>query len=157
MQFSKNAGHLSHFAGHLMKMRDCPSECGTVDTYEVDIQCARFCYMNPLRSNLQVIGQLWNTHHLRKSRNRDSPHGKPEVIYHFPEMYGSRNYLRCVNAGALLTLSQSLVQDVPDCTASAVQLFTGVLCIDANNQSPRQRRSQRKQTSRLSPPQICHA
>ena len=20
-------------AGHLMKMRDCPSECGTVDTY----------------------------------------------------------------------------------------------------------------------------
>ena len=121
------------------------SDAGIFDTSdEVDIQCARFCYMNLLRSNLQVISQLWNTHHLRKSRNRDSPHGKPEVNYHFPEMYGSRNYLRCVNAGALLTLSQSLVQDVPDCTASAVQLFTGVLCIDANNQSPRQRRSQRQ-------------
>ena len=94
---------------------------------EVDSQCARFCYMNLLRSNLQVISQLWNTHHLRKSRNRDSPHGKPEVIYHFPEMYGSRNYLRCVNAGDLRTLSQSLVQDVPDCTASAVELFTGLV------------------------------
>ena len=23
-------------AGHLMKMRDCPSECGTVDTYDFD-------------------------------------------------------------------------------------------------------------------------
>ena len=34
---------------------------------------------------------------------------------------------------------------------------SGVLCIDADNQSPRQRRSQRQQTSRLSPPQICHA
>ena len=33
----------------------------------------------------------------------------------------------------------------------------GVLCIDADNQSPRQRRSQRQQTSRLSPPQICYA
>ena len=25
---------ISRDAGHLMKMRDCPSECGTVDTYE---------------------------------------------------------------------------------------------------------------------------
>ena len=73
--------------------------------------------MNLLRSNLQVISQLWNTHHLRKSRNRDSPHGK----------YGSRNYLRSVNAGDLLTLTQSLVQDVPDCRASAVELFTGLM------------------------------
>ena len=24
---------ISRDAGHLMKMRDCPSECGTVDTY----------------------------------------------------------------------------------------------------------------------------
>ena len=104
------------------------SYAGIFDTSdEVDIQCARFCYMNLLRSNLQVISQLWNTHHLRKSRNRDSPHGKPEVIYHFPEMYGSRNCLRSVNAGDLLTLSQSLVQDVPDCRASAVELFTGLM------------------------------
>ena len=35
IQFSKNAGHLSHFAGHLMKTRDCPAECGTVDTYDM--------------------------------------------------------------------------------------------------------------------------
>ena len=34
---------------------------------------------------------------------------------------------------------------------------TGVLCIDPDSQSSRQRRSQRQQTSRLSPPQICHA
>ena len=55
---------------------------------EVDIHCPRFCYTNLLRSNLQVISQLWNTHHLRKSRNRDSPHAKPEVSYHFPEANG---------------------------------------------------------------------
>ena len=24
-------------AGHLMKMRNCPSECGTVDTYDIGI------------------------------------------------------------------------------------------------------------------------
>ncbi len=37
MQFSKNAGHLSHFAGRgtRMKVRDCPSECRTVDTYAI--------------------------------------------------------------------------------------------------------------------------
>ena len=49
------------------------------------------------------------------------------MIYHFPEMYGSRNYLRSVNAGDLLTLNQSLVQDVPDCRVSAVELFTGLM------------------------------
>ena len=26
---------ISRDAGHLMNMRDCPSECGTVDTYVV--------------------------------------------------------------------------------------------------------------------------
>ena len=26
---------ISRDAGHLMKMRDCPSECGTVDTYDL--------------------------------------------------------------------------------------------------------------------------
>ena len=24
---------ISRYAGHLMKMRDCPAECGTVDMY----------------------------------------------------------------------------------------------------------------------------
>ena len=28
---------ISRDAGHLMKMRDCPSECGTVDTYVQDL------------------------------------------------------------------------------------------------------------------------
>ena len=103
----------------------------------IEIHCARFCDMNLLRSNRQVISQLWDTHHLRKSRNRDSPHRKPEVIYHFPEMYGSRNYQRCVNAGDLLTLSQSLVQDVPDCSASAVELFTRLMEEAGGLQMPR--------------------
>ena len=26
---------ISRDAGHLMKMRDCRSECGTVDTYDI--------------------------------------------------------------------------------------------------------------------------
>ena len=30
-------------AGHLMKMRDCPSECGTVDTYEYLVAVRRSC------------------------------------------------------------------------------------------------------------------
>ena len=38
--FSKNAGHLSHFAGHLMKMWDCPVERGTVDTYAFTLSSA---------------------------------------------------------------------------------------------------------------------
>ena len=29
----EKCGTSADFAGHLMKMRDCPSECGTVDTY----------------------------------------------------------------------------------------------------------------------------
>ena len=41
--------------------------------------------------------------------------------------------------------------------AQLIHLFTltpGVLCIDADNQSPRHCRSQRQQTSKLSPPHI---
>ena len=31
----EKCGTSADFAGHLMKMRDCPSECGTVDTYVI--------------------------------------------------------------------------------------------------------------------------
>ena len=33
---------ISRDAGHLMKMRDCPSECGTVDTYAAGFMGIRF-------------------------------------------------------------------------------------------------------------------
>ena len=28
---------ISRDAGHLMKMRDCPADCGTVDTYGIEM------------------------------------------------------------------------------------------------------------------------
>ena len=52
---------ISRDAGHLMKMRDCPSECGTVDTYvffilwvsaaSLFLCCSSFCQSFIFHSN----------------------------------------------------------------------------------------------------------
>lgn len=98
---------------------------GIMDTScHINIQCARFCYMNLLRQELLSTMQLWNTHHIRKSRNLDSPHGKPETMYNFPEVYGCRDYLRRVNEEDVLSLTEALTGHVPDCEEPALELFT---------------------------------
>ena len=49
---------ISRDAGHLMKMRDCPSECGTVDTYEFRV--SNFCLLNNVSKSLRNTSkQKW--------------------------------------------------------------------------------------------------
>ena len=51
---------------------------GIIDTSnDLDIDCCRFCYMPLLRVELDEIKMLWNTHHIRTSRNQASPSGRP--------------------------------------------------------------------------------
>ena len=37
--------------------------------------------------------KTWNRHLIRPSRNANSPSGRPDVMYHIPELYGEIGYL----------------------------------------------------------------
>ena len=36
---------------------------------------------------------LWNTHHIRNTKNANCPHGRPLVMYSVPTLYNTHNYL----------------------------------------------------------------
>ena len=37
--------------------------------------------------------KFWNTHWIRQSANKESPGGKPDVIYSIPELHNTENFL----------------------------------------------------------------
>lgn len=112
-------------------------ECsGVIDiTRELDIECIRFCYMALLRDELRNITMLWNTHHIRSSKSISSPHGKPDIMCHLPQMYGASDYLRALLPDELEPLSEILIRDIPD-NKYPYHDFFHTLITDANNQMP---------------------
>ena len=97
---------------------------GIIDTSnELHIQCVRFCYINLLRCELHMIRQLWNAHPIRKSRNAHVPHGKPDIIYYIPEIFGGRDLLCTFSGDELDVLSELLTRSAPDCHDLFHELF----------------------------------
>ena len=43
------------------------------------------------------MARLWNSHHIRPTKNQNCPHGRPLVMYSLPYLYGTSGYLRCVD------------------------------------------------------------
>lgn len=101
----------------------------------VNIQCARFCYMDIIREELHSIVMQWNAHHIRKSNNPLSAHGKPDILYSLPELFNCRDYLRQIEHGDLLMLTELLTGSVPDTIEPAFELFS-IIMQEQNLQKP---------------------
>ena len=48
--------------------------------------------MPVLQGELDDLLQHWNTHHIRKSKNPNSPSGVPDVLYLLPQVRSGRDY-----------------------------------------------------------------
>jgi hypothetical protein len=46
-----------------------------------------------LQSDLDSTVDVWNNHLIRPSRTQSSPYGRPNIMYQFPELWGSTDYL----------------------------------------------------------------
>ncbi len=40
---------------------------------------------------------VWNNHSIRRSRNAISPNGKPNIMFQFPGLWNTRNYICAVS------------------------------------------------------------
>lgn len=101
---------------------------GIIDvTKRLDIECVRFCYMDLLQRELNSIRLQWNTHRIRSSRTHESPSGKPDVMYHMPQLYDTQPYLKPMNVATLNTLSELLTRDVNKCSSLHTELFQSIL------------------------------
>lgn len=61
----------------------------------LDVNLIRFCFMNLIQDELNMVATTWNCHRLRTTKNAMTPCGRPEVLYNLPELCGADNYL-CV-------------------------------------------------------------
>lgn len=72
-------------------------DVGLFDGGFLDRNLIQFCCMSLLQFDLDDIVRLWNIHHIRASKNQNSPHGRPVVMYMLPSSYNTRSYLHDVD------------------------------------------------------------
>ena len=58
----------------------------------VHLECLRFCFFPLIQKHLLSFKQAWNLHRIRSQRQRDITSGVPDVLFHQPLVYGTRDY-----------------------------------------------------------------
>ena len=56
----------------------------------IHLQAIRFCYIGVIQKELDNFMDIWNNHRIRKVQNSECPGGKPNVLFHTPDMHGGR-------------------------------------------------------------------
>ena len=62
------------------------------DDSEFERECLKFCFMQVIQKELNVIARNWNLHRIRPSNNAESPSGIPDVLYFNPLSAEVENY-----------------------------------------------------------------
>ena len=52
----------------------------------------KFCFANILQDELHRVVAEWNLHPIRRNRNNENRHGKPDVMYFTPELSNTHDY-----------------------------------------------------------------
>ena len=63
------------------------------DSNTMHVECLHFCFTRLIQSELNNVVKRWNLHRIRPSNNRESPPGKPDVLYYLPEQ---SNRINCI-------------------------------------------------------------
>ena len=62
------------------------------DGNNIHVECLKFCFSEIIQKELHRVARLWNLHKIRPSTNADSPHGRPDILYHIPLTSGTRDF-----------------------------------------------------------------
>ena len=96
---------------HFKDLRDRRLYC---DANAVHVECLLFCYMALIHDELQRVARLWNLHRILPStRNNSSPHGRPCLLYHHPEMTGAVDCKHNVDIDELDVARDMCCDDLP--------------------------------------------
>jgi hypothetical protein len=70
---------------------------GNFDGYFLDKNLVLFCFLAIIQDELDAVVEVWDSHLIRPSRNDRVAHGKPNVMYYVPQLYGSTDYVCTVS------------------------------------------------------------
>jgi len=99
---------------HFKDLRDRGLYC---DANGVHVECLMFCYMAVIHEELQRVARLWNLHRIRPTRINSSPHGRPYLLYHHPEMTGTVDCKYDVDMDELDVAREMCCEDLPMCSS----------------------------------------
>ena len=65
------------------------------NTNVIHIESVRFCFTSLLQNELNQAVYLWNNHSIRRQNfHNECPSGKPNLLYHTPEIFGMTDQLK---------------------------------------------------------------
>ncbi|XP_057301730.1 uncharacterized protein LOC130636125 isoform X1 [Hydractinia symbiolongicarpus] len=77
-------------------------------------ECLRFCFMHILRKELDEFKERWNRHLIAKSKGASLPTGRPNSLYHLPQLYGTKSYTMSVDLADEEFDNPNFAQNRPD-------------------------------------------
>lgn len=84
-------------------------DSGIVDSSNpLHMECLAFCFLPVLRQELQSLLLTWNNHRVRNMKNSGCPSGIPNILFHYPDMYGAENQTQHIDQQ---TLARCFEQD----------------------------------------------
>lgn len=106
------------------------------DSNPVHVECLKYCYMPILKEELQRVAQLWNLHKIRPSANEQSPSGRPDTIFFFPEAFDSISYLQPVNSMDLAIAKETCCEIPEDESFETFSELAEILISEKNLELP---------------------
>ena len=64
-------------------------------------KCSQLWHLFFFQRELDDVVSVWGNHKVRPTRQGVCPHGRPEVLYHCPELYGAMDYACQVSIAAI--------------------------------------------------------
>lgn len=105
-------------------------DSGTFDDSDpLQVECLHFCFMHVIQNELNNVAKRWNLHRIHPSNNRESPPGKPDVLYHLPEQSGATNCIINVDMNDLDIAEENYAEQRPamGCNDSFAELANMVM------------------------------
>lgn len=87
-------GGMAWWINFFKDLRDCGLYLGD---NVIEAECLKFCFMPVIREELHKFAIQWNLHKIRPSRNAESPSGRPDLLYHVPDLTGARDLMMPVS------------------------------------------------------------
>uniref|UniRef100_A0ABD2WMH5 Integrase core domain-containing protein n=1 Tax=Trichogramma kaykai TaxID=54128 RepID=A0ABD2WMH5_9HYME len=85
----------NHTTEFYMRFFKTMQQSGEFDaSNNVHVECLRFCFGPLIQKDLTRSLREWNEHRVRQQNHPKSPCGIPNIIYHWPDRYGGKSFIK---------------------------------------------------------------
>lgn len=108
------------------------------DNDAIQVECLKYCFMHIIQLELDNVVKTWNLHRIRRTKNAETPPGRPDVLFYLPEANNTRDYKTAVTDDDIDLADTICGEDRPPfgCKPSFLELGTMIMA-DENLSMPK--------------------